>query len=894
MTKTKSTKRALLMSALAMVLCVSMLIGTTFAWFTDSVTSSNNRIVAGNLDIELYYQNDETNDWVQVNSNTNIFKDPTETLWEPGHTEVVKLKIVNEGSLALKYQLGVNIVSEVGSINAEGDPFKLSDYIYFGIVDGVQDFENRDKAISGVQHNAMLIKQGYTTESIALEAGKDSAAYLTMVVYMPTTVGNEANYAEGADVPVINLGLNLYATQFTSEEDSFDNQYDKDAFYTDAIVTSEEELKAALANAKEGAIIGIEGNVTWTTGAGIGSTPFIPSMTRSAAPAKNITLLGLGDDATFTAIGQGVGAIGIDGGSVTFKNLKIVDNSESYAENSWEYGYLEFRGKTVFENCEFVNAIMMEGDSAIFRKCSFNSNKDNEYAVWVSDGDATFEQCNFTGPRGIKIHEAYGSLVGTVIINNNTFIDLTKKPGLAIGDVDADTTVVLSNNTFAGTQPGDQGNYMYETDTDITTFDMLEENNLVADYVDNAADLKTEIEAADPGDTIVISGGEITLPSLSGTEGLTFIGAADGSTVVGGENASTGYGSNFGKDTTIQNVTFAGSSNGVRWSYANGGTSVFENCTFVGDSTYGFHIDQSNGATFIFNNCTFIGFNAFAGDLVKVVFNECTFLNNGNYGHTNIWSVAEINNCTFGDKASIGIRGNGKLYFDGVEESYHHEYIGSAESLFDFAKSVNEGNDPWKGQKVILVDDIDLNNEAWTPIGQTGATTFAGIFDGQGHTIKNLYIDSTEQTGGNYSSGLFGWIESHESKNPATIQNVIVDGATVKGNHNVAVIVGYLYGNVSKCQVLNATVEGFHANGDACGDKVGVIVGYVGDAVVSDCSATDCTVSAGRDAGQIAGCATGATMNKVENCTATRVTVSANGTCPKEANVNNAIIGRTN
>ena len=158
MKKTRSTKRALLMSVLAMVLCVSMLIGTTFAWFTDSVTSSNNRIQAGNLDIELYYQNDVTKDWTKVDEMTNIFK--ADTLWEPGHTEVIKLKIANEGSLALKYQLGVNIVSEVGSINAEGDPFKLSDYIYFGIVDGVQDFENRDKAISGVQHNAMLIKQG--------------------------------------------------------------------------------------------------------------------------------------------------------------------------------------------------------------------------------------------------------------------------------------------------------------------------------------------------------------------------------------------------------------------------------------------------------------------------------------------------------------------------------------------------------------------------------------------------------------------------------------------------------------------------------------------------------------------------------------------------------------
>ncbi len=244
MTKTKSTKRALLMSALAMVLCVSMLIGTTFAWFTDSVTSSNNRIVAGNLDIELYYQNDETNDWVQVDSNTNIFKDPTETLWEPGHTEVVKLKIVNEGSLALKYQLGVNIASEIGSINVEGNPFKLSDYIYFGIAEGEQDYANRDVAIQAVKANASLIKEGYSKSS-SLE--KDAEAYLTMVVYMPATVGNEANYAKDQVVPEINLGLNLYATQFTSESDSFDNLYDEESVYADAYVTSVADLQEAIA-----------------------------------------------------------------------------------------------------------------------------------------------------------------------------------------------------------------------------------------------------------------------------------------------------------------------------------------------------------------------------------------------------------------------------------------------------------------------------------------------------------------------------------------------------------------------------------------------------------------------------------------------------------------------
>ena len=158
------------------------------------------------------------------------------------------------------------------------------------------------------------------------------------------------------------------------------------------------------------------------------------------------------------------------------------------------------------------------------------------------------------------------------------------------------------------------------------------------------------------------------MPSLSGKENVTIIGAEGA--VIGG-NTSTGYGSNFGKNTVIKNVTFKGTTNGVRYSYAQGGDTVFEYCTFEGDSTYGFHIDQSKGATFTFNNCTFVGFNAFASDLVKVVFNNCTFLSNGNYGHTNIWSIAEFNGCFFGPNTSVGPRGDGKVYIDGEEVSFY-------------------------------------------------------------------------------------------------------------------------------------------------------------------------------------------------------------------------------
>lgn len=205
--------------------------------------------------------------------------------------------------------------------------------------------------------------------------------------------------------------------------------------------------------------------------------------------------------------------------------------------------------------------------------------------------------------------------------------------------------------------------------------------------------------------------------------------------------------------------------------------------------------------------------------------------------------------------------------------------------MFNFAKQVNESGKNFSGKTVKLTANIDLNNTAWTPIGQTGATEFRGVFDGQNYTISNLSIDSSAQTGEHYSSGLFGWSEAG-----AQIKNVKIDGATVKGNHNVAVIVGYTYSNtISNCHVSNATIICTHANDDACGDKAGIIGGYVGDeARVSNCSATDCTVTAGRDGGQLIGAGYN---GSVSGCTATNVTVAAGSNCTG-ANINADLIGR--
>ena len=234
-----TTKRSLLASVFALVLCVAMLVGSTFAWFTDTATTGVNKIQSGKLDVKLSYLADN-NEWKEVTKDTKLFKDGA--LWEPGHTEVAYLKVENAGNLALKYQLSVNVANEVAGKNANGDTIKLSDYIKMGVVENQNtSFADRNAARAAVTDAGNI---AIYTKTGSIAANDTNAQYVALVVYMPETVGNEANYV-GDTAPSIDLGVKLVATQYIEESDSFDDQYDKDATYP---VTSAAELKNAVAN----------------------------------------------------------------------------------------------------------------------------------------------------------------------------------------------------------------------------------------------------------------------------------------------------------------------------------------------------------------------------------------------------------------------------------------------------------------------------------------------------------------------------------------------------------------------------------------------------------------------------------------------------------------------
>lgn len=230
--KVGGTKRALLTSVLALVLSLAMLAGSTFAWFTDTASTGVNRIVSGNLDVGLQYWGvgeDGKKTWLTAENSEDLFD--KNALWEPGYTQIVYLKVENNGNLALTYAMQITPVHETVGVNVDGEEFKLSDYIKFGWMkftvdgDGTPVALDREAAQTGVGDGAQL---GTTLHRQAAEPMKASAEELVaLVAWMPENVGNEANYSTVQ--PTIELSLKVLATQAAVESDSFDKTYDKDA-----------------------------------------------------------------------------------------------------------------------------------------------------------------------------------------------------------------------------------------------------------------------------------------------------------------------------------------------------------------------------------------------------------------------------------------------------------------------------------------------------------------------------------------------------------------------------------------------------------------------------------------------------------------------------------------
>ena len=204
----KTTKRSLLASVLALALCVIMLVGTTFAWFTDTSSTGANKIVSGKLDVALEMK--DGGNWVSAEGKTLEFvkaKDaPTneKILWEPGcRYKLPELRISNKGNLALKYKVVISGIQGNAKLNE--------------VIDWTMNGETLDAAALGTE----------------MPLGVGESKEFTIMGHMQESAGNEY-----MALSIDGIAITVYATQDTVENDSFDNKYDEGATLPSVVTTT--------------------------------------------------------------------------------------------------------------------------------------------------------------------------------------------------------------------------------------------------------------------------------------------------------------------------------------------------------------------------------------------------------------------------------------------------------------------------------------------------------------------------------------------------------------------------------------------------------------------------------------------------------------------------------
>ncbi len=326
MTKTKSTKRALLMSGLALLMCFAMLVGSTFAWFTDSVTSAGNKIKAGNLDVQLLMFNG--NEYADISNSINpIFGDEDSlsgenvnaaTLWEPGKTQVAYLAIKNNGSLALKYTVGLNVT------NVSKELYKVMKY------DIVENATNEAPVTAWNRAEGKSVVEGtqaVTDGYILLQPNQ--TRFFALAIHMDEAAGNE--YQNGQ----VDFDITILAAQATVEEDSFNNLYDEDSTrISDITVENADDLSEAFADAKDGDVLTL-------------SDAIVPEATLVFDKDAEITL-DLGGQTIESSLQT---LIRINSGKVTIKNGTIINNTGVGLYNA--------------ANVEYRDAIHLSGDAEV-------------------------------------------------------------------------------------------------------------------------------------------------------------------------------------------------------------------------------------------------------------------------------------------------------------------------------------------------------------------------------------------------------------------------------------------------------------------------------------------------------------------------------------------------
>lgn len=307
----KKSKLAVFQSIMALILCLAMLTGTTFAWFTDSESTGTNIIKTGDLRIAMSWTNDMSQDPVnwQDASNGSLFN---YQYWEPGFTDLKYLKVDNIGNLAFQYQMEViPFVPDTGSGTAAApETLKLAEAIdvYVGYVSA--PYLTREEAVAGLKRVGTLsdlmntengIYQGILlpengSSNVQLPA-QDAAVARTgsetvcIMLKMREDAGNEYMNCSAGD----GFCVRLSAVQYTYEVDSFGNDYDSSVRFPELINTVYESAAVTVDNGVTSAAVTMgntDGGASVPAGVKVadGTTQLELSITAKPQSDANVTL----------------------------------------------------------------------------------------------------------------------------------------------------------------------------------------------------------------------------------------------------------------------------------------------------------------------------------------------------------------------------------------------------------------------------------------------------------------------------------------------------------------------------------------------------------------------------------------------------------------------------
>lgn len=214
MHKKKWRKAALALSACLFVLWWALGTGATLAWFSDH-DEVRNEFQIGLLNLDVSYRNDVVTEYTPLEGATKAFND--EALYEPGYTQVVYLKIDNNGDVDFNYKVAVTVDKVITGKNAWGEDIYLPKYLRYGVVfaeseaELQEEVENRLDARTHAPNDWGALDTWSEISPYTFEAG-ESAHYAALIIYMPEEVGNVANY-RGFTEPRVELGITVFAQQ---------------------------------------------------------------------------------------------------------------------------------------------------------------------------------------------------------------------------------------------------------------------------------------------------------------------------------------------------------------------------------------------------------------------------------------------------------------------------------------------------------------------------------------------------------------------------------------------------------------------------------------------------------------------------------------------------------